>query len=78
MTLDESLTLLFVPTCKITIVGPRFKNGFRKSFMSSIVAPWKILTLTEFVLLLTVCFRRFREAWNPPQLTLFLLPFGLG
>ena len=48
MTLDESLILLFVPTCKIKFVGERFKYGFRKSFMSSIVAPRKILTLTEF------------------------------
>ena len=47
MTLDESLILLFVPTCKIKFVGERFKYGFRKSFMSSIVAPRKILTLTE-------------------------------
>ena len=48
MTLDESLILLFVPTCKIKFAGERFKYGFRKSFMSSIVAPRKILTLTEF------------------------------
>ena len=47
MILDESLILLFVPTCKIMFVGERFKYGFRKSFMSSIVAPRKILTLTE-------------------------------
>ena len=47
MTLDESLILLFVPTCKIMFVGERFKYGFRKSFMSSIVAPRKIMTLTE-------------------------------
>ena len=48
MTLDETLILLFVPTCRIMFVAERFKYGFRKSFMSSIVAPWKILTLTEF------------------------------
>ena len=48
MTLEESLIVLFVPTCKIMFVGQRFKYGFRKSFMSSIVAPRKILTLTEF------------------------------
>ena len=48
MRLDESLILLFVPTCKIMFVGERFKYGFRKSFKSSIVAPRKILTLTEF------------------------------
>ena len=48
MTLDESLILLFVPTCRIMFVGERFKYGFRKSSMSSIVAPRKTLTLTEF------------------------------
>ena len=48
MTLDESLILLFVPTCKIMFVGERFKYDFRKSFMSSIVASRKILILTEF------------------------------
>ena len=47
MTLDESLIVLFVRTRKIMSVGERFKYGFRKSFMSSIVAPRKILTLTE-------------------------------
>ena len=47
MKLDESLILLLVPTCKIMVVGERFKYGFSKSFMSSIVAPRKILTLTE-------------------------------
>ena len=77
MTLAESLIVLFVPTCKIMFVGERFKYGFRKSSMSSIVAPQKILTLTEFDFLLNVCFRLFREAWNLPQLTLFLLPMGL-
>ena len=46
--LDESLVLLFIPTCKIMFVSERFKCGFRKSFMSSIVSPGKILTLTEF------------------------------
>ena len=48
MTLYELLIVLFVPTCRIIFVGERFKYGFRKSFMSSIVAPRKILTLTEF------------------------------
>ena len=48
MTLDESFILLFVPTCRIMFLGERFKYGFRKSFMSSIVVPHKILTLTEF------------------------------
>ena len=47
MTLDESLIRLFVPTYKIRFVGKRFRYGFRKSFMSSIVAPQKILSLTE-------------------------------
>ena len=47
MTPDESLTLLFVLTCKIMFVGERFKYAFRKSFMPSIVALQKILTLTE-------------------------------
>ena len=49
MALDESLILLFVPACRIMFVGERFEYGFRKSFMSSIVAPRKILTLTEFL-----------------------------
>ena len=48
ITLDESLIPLFIPTRKIMIIGERFKYGFRKYFMSSIVAPRKILTLTEF------------------------------
>ena len=48
MAIDESLILLFVPTCKIMFVAERFKYGFRKSFMSSTVHPQKILTLTEF------------------------------
>ena len=48
MTLDESLILLFVATCKIMFAGEHFKYGFKKSFMSYIVAPQKILTLTEF------------------------------
>ena len=74
MTLDESYILLFVPTCKIMFVGERFKIGFRKYFMPSIVAPWEILAS---VLLLTVCLCQFCEAWNPQQLTLFLLPTGL-
>ena len=47
MALDESL-IPFVPTCKIMFVDERFKYDFRKSFMSSIVAPRKIVTLTEF------------------------------
>ena len=46
MTLDESLTRLFVPAYKIRFVGERFKYGFRKSFMSSIVVPQKVLSLT--------------------------------
>ena len=44
MTLDESLIRLLVPPFKIIFFGERFKYGFRKSFMSSIVAPRKILT----------------------------------
>ena len=48
MTHDGSLILLFVPTCKNMFAGERFKYGVRKSFMSSIVAPLKILTFTEF------------------------------
>ena len=48
MALNESLILLFVPTCKIMFVGERFEHGFRKSFMSSIEPSQKILTLTEF------------------------------
>ena len=48
MAIDESLILLFVPTCKIMFVAERFKYGFRKSFMLSTVPPQKILTLTEF------------------------------
>ena len=48
MTLDELLILLFVSTCKIMFFSRCFKYGFRESFMSSIVAPQKVLTLTEF------------------------------
>ena len=48
MTLDELVILLLVATCNIMFDGERFKYFFRKSFMSSIVAPQKILTLTEF------------------------------
>ena len=47
-TLDESLILLFLPPCKIMFVGKRFKYGFRNSFMLSIVAAQKNLTLAEF------------------------------
>ena len=47
MTLDESLILLFVPTCKIMFAGKGFNYGSRKSFMLSIVATRKILALTE-------------------------------
>ena len=64
MAIDESLILLFVPTCKIMCVAERFKYGFRKSSMSSTVPLQKILTLTEFSFAPDVWFRRFREAWN--------------
>ena len=37
MTSDESLTLLFAPTCKIMFDGERSKYGFRKSAMSSML-----------------------------------------
>ena len=47
MTLDESLILLFVPTCKMMFVGEHYEYGFRK-FFSSIVAPRKTLTLIEY------------------------------
>ena len=54
MTLDKSLILLFVPTYEIMFVGERFKNGFRKSFMSPILAPQKILAFTPDSLFLSI------------------------
>ena len=77
MTLDESVILLLVATCNIMFDGERFKYFFRKSFMSSIVAPQKILTLTKFGFAPDSLFYWFREAWNPRQITLFRLPNGL-
>ena len=44
MARDESL----IPTCKIMFVREHFKYSFRKSFMSFIVAPRKIMTLAKF------------------------------
>ena len=57
MALYEALVLSFVSTCKIMFVGERFKYGFRMtSFMSSIVAPWEMLILTEFGFALDIFF----------------------
>ena len=55
MTFDKLLVLLIAPACKITFAVEHFKCGSGKSFMSSIVAPRKILTLKlNLVLLLIV------------------------
>ena len=60
MTLDEMLILLFVPTSKTMFVAEHFKYCFRKSFMSSIVATWKIITSTEFGF---ITIRRYEECF---------------
>ena len=57
-------------------VGERFKYGFRKSFMSSIVAPPKILALTEFgfapdSLLSSI-------SWSMESPAIYVVPFAHG
>ena len=50
-TMFERITLDSGNECKYgfkLFAGERFKYGFTKSFMSSIMAPQKIQTLTEF------------------------------
>ena len=77
MTLDGSLILLFVPTCKIMFVGERFKYGFRK-FMSSIVAPRNILTLTEFHFALDSLFSSVSRSMESPAISVVPFAHGVG
>ena len=57
-------------------VGERFKYDFRKSFKSSIVAPWKILTLTEFGFAHDSLFLSI--SWSMESPAMNVVPFAIG
>ena len=78
MTHDGSLILLFVPTCKNMFAGERFKYGFRKSFMSSIVAPLKILTFTEFGFARDSLFSSISWSMESPTINVVSFAHGVG
>ena len=55
-------------------VGEPFKYGFRKSFISSIVAPREVLTLTEFGFAPDSLF----ILWSMESLAINVVAFGHG
>ena len=59
------------------IVRERFKYGFRKSFMSSIVASRKNLTLTEFGFAPDGLFSSISRSMESPAINVVLFAHGI-